>query len=169
MPAKLKTNKDENLGDIRAKIEEMQLERRATELAPRSRGEALEMVDRHVEKVGQVSVNIERFTDPGFNPGAQTITNSSSIEAALCRMAPDLVKEFLRDELANHLEGGPQGLGAAARSKTIERLDQQILALEVREELLVCEMEASGAEIDRRAEVPPEVFLEISDEDDEAA
>lgn len=164
-----KTSSEQNIVVMRAKIANLKSERRATEIAPRSRSESLALIDRHVEQLGQANgSNIERFTSAGFAPGSNQITRFDSLEEALCAVVPEQMKEFLREKLISHLEGQPPGVGDATRAKTIARLDQAIRELEVQEELAVCGMEASGAEVDRRADLDPEVFLEITSEDEAA-
>ena len=161
-----KSNAEQNIGEMRAKIETLKSERRATEIAPRSRGEALGLIDQHVQVMGQANgINIERFTSAGFTPGSNQITRFDSLEEALCAVAPEQMREFLRTELMVHLEGKPQGVSDATRAKTIERLDREIRDLEISEEDLILRMEADGAEVDRRGDMDPAVFLEVTSED----
>ena len=164
-----KTNGEKNIGEMRAQIEKLRSERRATEIAPRSRSESLALIDRHVEVMGQANgINIARFTGPTFRPGTLPITSFNSIESALCRVLPGPMAEFLRAELSIFLEGQPQGVSDATRAKTIERLDREIRELEIQEEVLILQMEADGAAIDRRGDMSPEVFLEVTLEDEAA-
>ena len=164
-----KSNAEQNIGEMRAKIETLKSERRATEIAPRSRSESLDLIDRHIAVMGQANgINIARFTGPTFRPGTLPITSFNSIESALCRVLPGPMAEFLRAELSIFLEGQPQGVSGSARVKTIERLDREIRDLEISEEALILRMEADGAEVDRRGDMSPEVFLEIEIEDEAA-
>ena len=164
-----KSNAEQNIGVMRSKIEKLKTERRATEIAPRSRSESLALIDQHVEVMGQANgVSVERFRAPTFRPGTLSVCSFNSIESALCRIAPEMMAKFFHSELSAHLEGQPPGVSDATRAKTIERLDREIRELEVQEELAVCGMEASGAEVDRRADLDPEVFLEVEIEDEAA-
>ncbi len=113
-------------------------------------------------------INVERFMGPTFQPGMLPVATFSSIESALCRVLPGPMAEFLRAELTAHLVGKPKGVSGATRAKTLARLDREIRELEIQEELAVCGMEASGAEVDRRGDMSPEIFLEITSEDEAA-
>ena len=169
-----KTSSEQNIGEMRSKIEKLKSERRATEIAPRSHSEALDLVDQHVDRMGQANagsahkINVERFMGPTFQPGMLPVATFSSIESALCRVLPGPMAEFLRAELTAHLVGRAKGISGATRAKTRARLDREIRDLEISEEALILRMEADGAEVDRRGDMSPSVFLEITSEHEAA-
>ena len=164
-----KTSSEQNIGEMRSNIEKLKVARRTTEIAPRSRSESLALIDQHVAVMGQANgVSVERFRAPTFRPGTLSVCSFNSIESALCRIAPEMMAKFFHSELSAHLEGQPPGVSDATRAKTIERLDREIRDLEISEEALILRMEADGAEVDRRGDMSPEVFLEIEIEDEAA-
>ncbi len=178
MPDSKTTNELDQVARIRKKIARAQTERRTLAVTLVTHAEAHGRVDAHVAAMAQGVVDgtrpprirIERFSPAQFTPGFYGVAEFESLEQLACAVMPEAMATYLHLRLDAHLEGAPQGISSSARAKGLEKLDRQIRGLELEEEALFCKLEAGGVDVHRRADVSPEIVLEVEyGEPDKAA
>ena len=150
----------EQLHQIRAKIEALVNERDEIEAAPIPRDE--------VE--AQIAVVIDaQWSDQILSPEPSGVLhggfNGAELQRMIARPAllvaviPDAVKAYLMGLYDRDLGAAAPGLPALQRRRRLAELDAEIFALEVSEERQVEQLEAEGVDVIRRPDADPAAAL----------
>ena len=146
---------------VRDRIGDLVAERAETERAPVARAEAEERVAALIRgaQAADIFARPQLFAaDGGADPYLNRVLAERPLEA-LAAVCPDqLAQAFLK-----HLPAG--GISSDARLAKLERIDRDLRAAELAEEIAICELEAlTGASVPRRLEASPEIILAPTEE-----
>ncbi|MFO1151967.1 MAG: hypothetical protein U1E62_26615 [Alsobacter sp.] len=149
------------LGEVRARIAELGLDREELLALPVDKGEARRRV-REAIAAAQARGRLEVGQSSWANVRLDTHTfDRLASEACFdiwAKMDPARLEEVLVADCA------PGGISAGERSARLEEIDTERSLLEVREELLARELEAaSGSPVARRPDAPGELLLVTDD------
>lgn len=149
------------LAPLRARIAELQDERRRLRQAPPSFEEACDAIRRWVQQTARRwDHGVRRFVNHARHPrdlrytlvsGSAYETEEQQREALLCALLPERVETLLIARLTDEY-GQREGLTTKERDARLQAVETELRDLEVREEALIVEAEGAGIAIARRAE-----------------
>ncbi|WP_226553577.1 hypothetical protein [Celeribacter naphthalenivorans] len=171
------TDAMDQLDVIRAKNADIQSEIRRLEVAPLPVGEALELFDNWAEKQAEEafqSLRPELLLDPGLRAGELSLPDFTYVLDGKSGRAHHRADEVLwgliiatalpsvRSIVEEKVEAavlGRECLSRQERAEKIERAQVELLEIELVEEGIVRALEASGLDVQRRADADPQAVL----------
>lgn len=165
----------DDLEELRGQIRELQGERKRIERAPLSEAEVHATIDAQLEEAVEAlnrtpTAGLLRGNPVGFfhivamgEPETFSAQENWKKALGLAVLAGgDRVKKYLRARVAADAQAaGGFGLGREERKAKLAELDAQLFDLELEEERAVCDMEAAGLAISRRADADPRAVLAV--------
>jgi hypothetical protein len=156
------------VNDIRDRIEALKTERREVWAQARSRDEVRQWVHDQVarwESESEIQLRRDlRCLAAGHRNvkllEGEVIAGEVSLARALVGL---LGSEVVERALLRRLEDVPQGLDSDARNQRLFDIDEELTALEVREEVLIEQSEEMGTPIMRRGDARPEIVIGARD------
>jgi hypothetical protein len=154
---------------IRARIEALQGERRRAWSQPRSRKEVGPWTRNYIARLHAEAEQQARRALRQLAAGHREVDpldgDVVAGEVALARALVGLLGvEKVEGVLLRHLdEEVPVGLDQEERNQRLFEIDEELTALEVREEELIEQSEAEGAPVARRSDAKPEIVLGARD------
>ena len=156
------TGLGKSIGDVRARIGQLQDEKAAVEAMPPALETALARVDEWVAHLGIVAhhklaatVTPERFAAATFSP--PNVHSDEFGALWVLQMGPDLAQRLKEQVTAFYSD--VQGVTDAEREKRLAEIDRQILDASLAEESLLRAAEAAGFSVSRRADADPLAVL----------
>ncbi len=162
-----------SLDQLRAEIDSLTEQRTAIEEAPLPRNETLGRIESWIAArasefhLGGLANQFPIYENPidaaalRISKVATPFTENTSIVSfdlapALCALLPEQLKASLAAELNTD---DKQAIPATARSDKLHKINDQLHALEIEEEMLVSSLEAAGEFVYRRTGFKPEIVL----------
>jgi hypothetical protein len=159
----------ERLAETREELAAVTAEAQRVSGLPPTLEEVTERVDGYFEALAATFDPSHRFVDFLRPEAPRTGTVSlmpigrPEIEAAIACLLGEPLRKLAKSRLAAMLSG-QETITAADRTARLAALTQKHQDLERLEEHLVCQIEATGVDIDRRPDVTPEVIFSVADE-----
>jgi hypothetical protein len=150
-----------DLDEIRDRIADLKEQRQQIETAPADRAEIERRVDALIERTLERTFHFPALSEASLPPFGSFEINQRFKDnpfAALCAFDTDRMRKVLLAKMPT------DGLTAEERAAHLAKLDAELLASEVAEELTIREIEATGATMPRRANADPRVLLAPTEE-----
>lgn len=157
-----------DLEKLRGAITALQAEREWVENSPMPKSDLLAKMNRWVDQLANESDSVRRImNDPDSRDFFQVPTKkdyggygrSATLGPLLCEIFGASIKKTLTEKIESmDYEAGPE---LSERPELLKQNAAQIKELEIVEEELTIEAEKVGMPIERRADISPEIFLEV--------
>ena len=160
----------DKLTKLRSEIEALSGERNTIESAPIPRGEVEAQIAAAIDAPWSdqiMSPEPAGLLHGGFN-GAE-LQHMLSRPALLVAVIPDAIKAYVIGLYDRDLGDAEPGLGALERRRRLAEIDAQVFELETQEETVCEQLEAAGADVQRRVGADPAAQLGLDDVRDTAA
>ena len=161
-------------GEARKAVDELRAlrarlldERDALINRPRPFDEAVDAAERAVAAEAQRaldSVHLPALMRPGDGRGPRLDLNDQQVAALALAASRDGVVELIRARLEQAYADAPEPISAADKAAELERLDAQLLEVEMAEEASIRELERGGFEVMRREDADPRATLAADSE-----
>jgi hypothetical protein len=146
---------------LRAQVRELKLEIRETERRPVTLAEAEERVDQaidHLAQRGRELVPAVYLLSPGQEAFGFIVDRKLPVLESLAVLAPELLREGLRNAVRVEADRLPDGRTPEARAAELDRLRGELRQVETREVALLWEL---GDQAPWRGDLSPELVLGI--------